>query len=91
MQTNTIPEKWIPLIEKHTYERTGLSRKVLNSRDFPLDSIVEVNFPDGSTMKLKHAFFLTDEDSGEIAIFTEHCGYFFYKMEDLEVKMGESD
>ncbi|WKZ31528.1 MAG: hypothetical protein QY318_02075 [Candidatus Dojkabacteria bacterium] len=91
MVSNIVPDNWVEQIEKYTYERTGQARKTLEATDFDANSTVEVLFPDDSTMKLRYAFYIKNELLGEIGIFTEHCGYFFYKSEDLKVSNVRSE
>jgi hypothetical protein len=37
---------------------------------------VAVQYEDGSNMLFKYAFAVLDEKRNELAVFTEHCGYF---------------
>ncbi len=47
-------------------------------------SNVSIQFEDGSNCFFRYAFLVQDSDRGEIAVFTEHCGYFVFQMRGLE-------
>ncbi|EKB1992576.1 hypothetical protein HJ183_23335 [Vibrio parahaemolyticus] len=51
-----------------------ISESGLMCYDFSPDN-VEVIFEDESYCKFNHAFALDNPDKGQVAIFTEHCGY----------------
>ena len=55
----------------------------LGAGDFKLDESVELELADGSTMALRYAFAVVDEEQRLVGIFSEHCGYFCFAMVDL--------
>lgn len=55
----------------------------LTAPDFKLDESIELELADGSTMSLRYAFAVVDEQQHLVAIFSEHCGYFCFGMVDL--------
>ncbi|HEY6725003.1 MAG TPA: hypothetical protein VI197_13290 [Polyangiaceae bacterium] len=55
----------------------------LGAGDFRLDESVELELADGSTLSLRNAFTVIDEQQRLVAIFSEHCGYFCFAMVDL--------
>lgn len=70
---NALPEHWRALIQ----EKNWFDLKQFNS-------CVAVDFEDGSNMFFYHAFIVHDKKREEIAIFTEHCGYFVLGTRGLE-------
>jgi len=84
---NHVPEKWRSRLQKHIQKHSREDRAYLLAGDFDVKNTVHIKFPDGSEMFLRYAFYIVDETNEEIAIFTEHCGYYFLKTMDLEYKM----
>jgi hypothetical protein len=77
-------------------ERLGRSAEEIHDEglgagDFKLDECVELELADGSTMFLRHAFAVTDEQQRLVAIFSEHCGYFCFTMIDLVLTERRGD
>ncbi|RFD35300.1 hypothetical protein, partial [Vibrio parahaemolyticus] len=60
-----------PKLNRSAYE---ISESGLMCYDFSPDH-VEVVFEDESYCRFNHAFALENPDKGQVAIFTEHCGY----------------
>lgn len=59
--------------------------------DFPHAQVVEIALEDRSTMSLRHAFVVTDLERRLLGVFSEHCGYHFFPLEDTvcrEVRDG---
>lgn len=55
----------------------------LRAGDFKIDEGVELELADGSSISLRYAFAVIDEQNRLVAIFSEHCGYFCFAMVDL--------
>lgn len=51
--------------------------------DFKLDESVQLELADGSSMFLRYAFAVMDQQQRLVAVFSEHCGYFCFAMVDL--------
>jgi hypothetical protein len=83
-----IPDKWKAPLRQHLKERTGEDREKLSASDF--QSNVLLRFPDGSFAFFRYAFYLLDEGDGEVAVFTEHCGYHVFPLEELELELFQS-
>ncbi|EOX4945734.1 hypothetical protein ACFLJY_004450 [Vibrio alginolyticus] len=67
--------KWADLLSsKLNRSAFEISESGLMSYDFSADS-VEVLFEDESYCKFNYAFALENPKEGQVAIFTEHCGY----------------
>ena len=47
---------------------------------------VLIRFPDGSHALFRFAFAVADEAAGEVAVFTEYCGYHVFPAGDVEVE-----
>ena len=77
-----IPEGWKPHLRRHLQARYGEGRDYLSAQDFPAGQSVFIRFPDGSHVSFRYAFALTDEARREVAVFTEHCGYHVFPLDD---------
>ncbi|MFO0892700.1 MAG: hypothetical protein U0790_26600 [Isosphaeraceae bacterium] len=88
--TPTVPEAWKPRLRQYLRERCGVDRECLSAGDFPPDQSVLVRFPDGSHAHFRFAFAIADEAAGEVAVFTEHCGYHVFPSGDAEVETLKS-
>ncbi len=62
-----------------------LAAKGLSASDFPVNSELSIEFPDGSTANFRYAFFVESKATNKVAIFTEHCGYFVFPRYDLKI------
>ena len=82
----TIPEVWRSRLKQHLRERHGEDRERLSAGDFPCGQSVFIRFPDGSHVLFRFAFALADEVTGEVAVFTEHCGYHVFPAGEAEVE-----
>jgi len=69
-----LPEHW----QQWLRQRGGLS-----VRDFG-QAKVHLRFVDGSSAFFEYAFFAIDEQRGELALFTEHCGYHVFRLGSLD-------
>jgi hypothetical protein len=83
----TVPESWKPRLRQYLRERCGEDRDRLLANDFPCGQCVMIRFPDRSHVFFQHALAITDEKAGEVAVFTEHCGYHVFPMADAEVEI----
>ena len=73
-----IPDRWKPLVKAHIERTRGEERETLSAYDFTADSTIQIRFEDNSTATYRYAFCLFSKELGEVAIFTEHCGHYFY-------------
>ena len=80
------PETWKPRLRQYLRERRGEGREGLSASDFPPGQSVLIRFPDGSHVLSRFAFAIADEAAGEVAVFTEHCGYHVFPAGDAEVE-----
>ncbi len=85
-----VPEAWKPRLKQYLRERHGADRECLSAGDFPPGQIVLIRFPDGSHALFRFAFAVTDEAVGEVAVFTEHCGYHVFPAGEAEVETLQS-
>ena len=81
-----IPEAWRARLKQYLRERHGEDRERLSAGDFPADQCVVIRFPDGSHVFFRFAFAIADEAAGEVAVFTEHCGYHVFPAGEAEVE-----
>ncbi len=68
---------------KELSERLQISEEILIERGLNGDAFkgnqnVIVDFPDGSQMKFRYAFFLVSETEERVAVFSEQCGYYVF-------------
>jgi hypothetical protein len=70
---NNLPKHWQDYIKKNNW--FDLSQ---------FNSFVSIQFEDGSNMFFNYAFLVRDEQREEIAVFTEHCGYYVFPTRGLE-------
>jgi hypothetical protein len=92
MEKKDLPERWKQKLEQFTDEKYGRHYKhrgSLSASDFPSTTEVNVGFPDGSQANFRFSFFLKATKWHEVAVFTEHCGYHIFPLEDLEIEEVE--
>ncbi len=77
MYLRSLPAHWQDWISNHT---RGRRHAGLSAADFPSNG-VRVQFADGSYALFRYAFVVHDDDRGEVAVFTEHCGYYVFKQQ----------
>jgi hypothetical protein len=80
-----VPEAWKSRLRAYLSGKYGEPRDRLSCGDFPIGQGVLIRFPDGSSVQFRSAFALTDETAGEVAVFTERCGYHVFPLVDAEV------
>ena len=81
-----IPERWKPVVAQHVLRTRGKEEERLSASDFRADCYVRLRFEDKSEAIYQYAFCLRSKKLGEVAIFTEHCGYYFYIEEIVTVE-----
>ncbi|HEU4885874.1 MAG TPA: hypothetical protein VFT45_26795 [Longimicrobium sp.] len=86
MSRHEIPPRWMEAVRQHVRDTRGEERDHLLVYDFTGTS-VRLAFEDGSYAFFRDAFCLRDEALREVAVFTEHCGYYFLGSEGLEVEV----
>lgn len=57
----------------------------LSVEDFP-NQVLEIEFEDGSTARLRWAFFVESPRKKAVAVFSEHCGYFVLPIAGLKIE-----
>jgi hypothetical protein len=55
------------------------------------NSSVMVHFEDGSHCYFRYAFAVEDKDRKELAVFTEHCGYYIFSTRGLEFEAARRE
>ncbi len=70
-QVQDLPERWRSKLAVYLSAK-GRSR--LGAGDFPSTGL-RICFPDDSEARFRYAFAIQDDEYGEVAVFTEHCGY----------------
>lgn len=77
-----LPERWKTKVREYLRAKGETKYDTLGSSDFPADSVVRINFEDGSTAEFKYAFVMKAPEWREVAVFTEHCGYHLFTLYD---------
>ena len=70
------------MVAEHVLRTRGKEEARLSASDFRANCYVRLQFEDKSEAIYQYAFCLRSRKLGEVAIFTEHCGYYFY-MEEM--------
>jgi len=83
MKHDDLPERWLSRLETHLVQ-LGSDRQKLSAYEFQHD--LKLAFEDCSFVFLKYAFCLQDEALDELAVFTEHCGYHIFPLEETQVE-----
>jgi hypothetical protein len=92
MKKEDLPERWLRRLERYTDEKYGLNyayRGQLGAGDFPPASLVHIQMPDGSQALFRYALLIEEPEWQEVAVFTEHCGYHIFPIEDTTLQRYE--
>ena len=90
MNHQDLPSRWAGRLKSYLAEK-GSTFDHLSASDFGVGSNIQISFEDGSYALFKYAFHLTDEESKEIAVFTEHCGYHIFPLSGTTIELLESN
>ena len=88
MKYDDLPQRWARKLKSHLREELGLNRDKLSAEEFN-NNHLKLNFADGSFAFFNFAFYLLDEESKEVAVFTEHCGYHIFPLLGTELELLE--
>jgi len=58
----------------------------LKAGDFRVDEDVAITLCDGSTLELRYAFYVEDDEGRWVGVFSEHCGYHAFGTIDLDIE-----
>jgi len=84
-----LPDRWKQRLSQYL-KSLGRDRTVLFSDDFPSGERLHLTFEDHSHLIFYRALMIEAPEigpvgnEGEIAVFTEHCGYHLFSMEGLK-------
>lgn len=84
MKHSQLPDHWKNRAADLARELSDGRYSTLGAEAFKQQA-VRLRFPDGSAALFLYAFVLTDATRGELAVFTEHCGYHVFPLEDTAV------
>jgi hypothetical protein len=87
---HTIPDEWKRRLRGYLRQRYGEDRDNLSASDFSSRQSVIIRFPDGSQVIFRYAFAIRDDNSQEVAVFSEHCGYHVFPLGDAKLETVES-
>ncbi len=71
-----LPQHWRNWIVENKYGKLMVC-------DFD-GSVVLIDFEDGSSARFNYAFYVVSEEHKELAVFTEHCGYYVFPLRGLK-------
>lgn len=80
---DALPDHWKRWIAARAETVSAGRHRRLGVQDFPRAS-VQLQFEDGSTATFRYAFAVADVARGELAVFTEHCGYHVFPLAGTE-------
>ncbi len=89
MREHELPERWRVRVAEHAERLSHGRYKSLGASAFR-DQSVRLRFTDGTNAVFHWAFYLKDEETQEIAVFTEHCGYHVFPLFDTIVDVLET-
>lgn len=78
MKHADLSRQWKKIIHEFLISKGIRDRKKLDTKDFDPKSIVKIRFDDESSAEFNQAFFIYSKELNEIAVFTEHCGYYIF-------------
>lgn len=83
MRQKDLPQRWQLRLQNYLQE-IGSEYKELTVDAFKHD--LRIIFADGSNAFFRYAFYWIDKESKEIAVFTEHCGYHIFFLEEAKLE-----
>ncbi len=82
MKYNDLPERWKKKIDEYLTKMGKVQFKQLSAYDFPQNKSIKMTFPDGSKVLFHYAFTIEAPEFQEIGVFTEHCGYHLFPLNE---------
>ena len=82
MRHRDLPQRWKDRIHDYLSEK-GSKYMEFSAYDFSDNLNLKISFDDGSNAFFKDAFYWTDEEAKEVAVFTEHCGYHICNLPEI--------
>lgn len=88
MKQRDLPRRWQDRLQNYLKE-SGSKYNSLGAEAFRHN--LRITFADNSYAFFRYAFYLLDENSNEIAVFTEHCGYHIFFLIDTKLETIDHD
>ncbi|MCP5209308.1 MAG: hypothetical protein H6998_00110 [Hahellaceae bacterium] len=89
---NEIVVSWSGLLSKKLGRPAEeIAEKGLSGYDFSPSKRVEIEFSDKSHCLFKYSFAVINEQTRQVAVFTEHCGYHVYSTYGAVIKEINED
>ena len=85
MTYKDLPGRWKNTLKAYINQEFGEDRETLHATDFKYD--LKMTLADGSLAFFHYAFYIIDED--EVAVFTEHCGYHLFPLDETTLVLYE--
>ncbi|OWP62421.1 hypothetical protein CDA63_14110 [Hymenobacter amundsenii] len=82
MRHEDLPEHWKRKLQEYLIAKGSTEPKKLGASDFPLDTVVHIQFEDDSKVEFRYALVIEVPELREVAVFTEHCGYHLFPLYD---------
>jgi hypothetical protein len=91
MKRDTLVEQILVQWADELSTKLGRSKEQILQRglsvpDFPSNEELNLAFPDGSSAHFRFAFYVSDAQRRQIAVFTEHCGYHVFSARGMVVE-----
>ena len=83
MKQKDLPERWQLRLQNHLQE---ISSKYKELSFAAFENDLRITFGDQSNAFFYYAFYWIDEETKEIAVFTEHCGYHLFFLVDTKIE-----
>jgi hypothetical protein len=83
-----LPPRWRERIAQYLTRPEAQYPKI-SSADFTAN--LRIEFGDGSNAFFNYAFYIADPAIGEVAVFTEHCGYHVFPLYDLRLVIIDNE
>ena len=78
-----------PLAARLGVDAQRIREHGLDAGAFRHNAQLHITLPDGSTMHLRYAFFVEDDETNLVGVFSEHCGYHFFVRDELRIEQIE--
>ena len=90
MRHEDLPERWKHKLREYLIVKGSTEFCKLGASDFPLDTVVQIQFEDDSKVESRYAFAIEATELREVAVFTEHCGHHLFPLYDgLALKINK--
>ena len=83
MKYEDLPHRWKAKLSEYLTNQHGITRDHLYLNDF-VNQSTKLVFEDGSSALFRYTLLLEVPEFGEVAVFTEHCGYHIFSISSID-------